>query len=171
MALLGLAALLAAGLLVAVFAFLGRPRAIDPNRLRVAIRPPSSGAHISAQDSVTVLEHASGPGPVTRYGLWADCNREHIVLPESGQAGLPLSIQISWRPLEPGPQILMARAFDTQGRAARSHPIVLEADSARRGDRVDMGVVLQPANRLESLSATFGPLPASDLPAGFVGDD
>jgi hypothetical protein len=131
LALLGLDALLAAGLLVAVFAFFGRPRAIDPNRLRVAIRLPSSGAHISVQDSVTVLVHASRPGLVIRYELRADGNREHIVLPESGQAGLPLSVQISWRPLEPGHQILTARAFDTQGRAARSHPIVLEADSPR----------------------------------------
>lgn len=196
LALLGLAALLAAGLLLAALAFFGRPRLIEPDRLRVAIQMPSSGAHISVQDSVTVMVQSSGPGPVTRYELWVDGGLERVVTPEAGEPALPSSVQISWRPLEPGPRILMARAFGPQGESARSHPVIVQADSPNRGDRVEMPVVLQTADTLESMSAIFElspeeilaanpdwtgeiqagreisvPVPISDLPPDFVGDD
>ncbi|TFH38047.1 MAG: LysM peptidoglycan-binding domain-containing protein [Anaerolineales bacterium] len=198
-----LSAVLAVGALcvvvMAALAALGafrRSAAVDPNRLRVAIRLPSSGSRVSVADSVIVLLQASGPEAVARYELWVDGARERVVLPEPDEDRLPSTIQVSWRPLEAGPRILIARAFDGDGHIARSRPVVLETDLPARGDRVALDVVFQPGDTLESVADTFGlapddlltanpgwsgdveegqeirvPIPVSQLPAGYANDD
>lgn len=187
---------LGATVVVAGAGILGRTEVKDPDRLRVAIRLPSSGARVSVGDSVAVLMLSTGAGPVVRYELWVDGSAEGAVFPEPGENPPPPTAQIPWRPSEPGIHSLIARAFDGNGNVGRSRPVLVEVAQPQTGDRVGLDITLQPGDTLESVSAAFGltpdelitanpgwsgnveegeeirvPVPGADLPAGFAGDD
>jgi len=161
---IALAALL--GVLARLFLFGGGGQRelidIDPssgNLPHVAIRVPSPGARVPAMDPVPVMVQASGGGKIVRYELWVDGGLARQQLSPESDSALPASGRLQWLPGSAGAHVLVARAFDAEGRMGRSRPVVVEAVARPDDGLVGVTVNVQPGDTVESIAQAFGTSP------------
>jgi hypothetical protein len=135
---------------------------IDPssgNLPHVAIRVPSPGARVPAMDPVPVMVQASGGGKIVRYELWVDGGLARQQLSPESDSALPASGRLQWLPGSAGAHVLVARAFDAEGRMGRSRPVVVEAVARPDDGLVGVTVDVQPGDTVESIAQAFGTSP------------
>jgi hypothetical protein len=157
-----LALALAVGAAVLIVPFVALPRLPDPqagDSPRVQIRLPSHGARVPVAEHQLVLLQAYKVESVARYELWVDGSLAAYDLPAAGEVGLPLSSRMPWHPGEPGLYTLVGRAYDAEGRAGTSVPVVVEAVATAIAGLVNIEVLVQEGDTIESIAEEYGSTP------------
>jgi len=90
-----------------------RPGVEGPSGLRVKIDSPANGTQVAEGNTVTIVATATDPGGLSRLEIWIDDALAQVTPAETSS----LAVNYPWAAHTPGSHLIIARAYNTDGRS------------------------------------------------------